>query len=287
MKFSDDGTHLVGQIIVGNENVFTWATKPDASMYTGRAWISDIGVAGSLWYSDGTTWNHVAPIILHNTYYGLVFASMAAANAATYSQSGTTVTVTCTGHNIPASLHNGKSIYLVPGTPVTGSQLATGFYTNFTYVDANTFTCTSTVSQTGTGAINTNTSASPVGITIPIPGGLLGPNGWIDVYTLHQCNASAGTKRMPISYGSFSFKNISPISTTLTLQMINRMQNVNNTAKQVCFSTIVPAYTGASVGNPARGTEDTTVTQNITATCTLSSPLDYVSLDHLTITLYR
>lgn len=53
MRFSQDGTHLVDQIIANPENVFTWATKPDASEYTGSAWFSDIGAMG---YSDGDDW---------------------------------------------------------------------------------------------------------------------------------------------------------------------------------------------------------------------------------------
>lgn len=56
MKFSNDGTHLVDQIKVSDENVFTWANKPAASEYTGRAWFSDIVDMG---YSDGTAWYRV------------------------------------------------------------------------------------------------------------------------------------------------------------------------------------------------------------------------------------
>lgn len=54
MKFSGDGTHLIDQIIASPENVFTWANKPAASEYTGRAWFSDIGAMG---YSDGVNWS--------------------------------------------------------------------------------------------------------------------------------------------------------------------------------------------------------------------------------------
>lgn len=36
-------------------NVYTWANKPLASAYTGRAFISDIG-GGSIWISNGTRW---------------------------------------------------------------------------------------------------------------------------------------------------------------------------------------------------------------------------------------
>lgn len=36
-------------------NVYTWANKPLATDYTGRAFISDIG-GGSIWISNGTRW---------------------------------------------------------------------------------------------------------------------------------------------------------------------------------------------------------------------------------------
>jgi len=62
-----DGTELV-PIVQGGVNksvagalgaVFTWATKPLASAYNGSAYISDIGVGGSHWYSDGSKWRPV------------------------------------------------------------------------------------------------------------------------------------------------------------------------------------------------------------------------------------
>lgn len=64
MKFSDDGTHLVDQIIASPENVFTWVTKPAASEYTGSAWFSDIEALG---YSDGLNWTF-SSIIYSNPF---------------------------------------------------------------------------------------------------------------------------------------------------------------------------------------------------------------------------
>lgn len=40
---------------IGLTPTYTWATKPLASAYTGRAFISDIG-GGSIWISNGTRW---------------------------------------------------------------------------------------------------------------------------------------------------------------------------------------------------------------------------------------
>jgi hypothetical protein len=40
---------------IGLAATYTWATKPLASAYTGRAFISDVG-GGSIWISNGTRW---------------------------------------------------------------------------------------------------------------------------------------------------------------------------------------------------------------------------------------
>lgn len=71
----------------------------------------------------------------------------------TYSQVGNLVTVTWTAHGI-TSMFNGASAHL---TISTGSAL-TGFYSDFTYVDANTFTVVSSVSQTTSGNLGANTT---------------------------------------------------------------------------------------------------------------------------------
>lgn len=269
--------------------IFTWATFPGPTLApVGLYFISDVGINGSFWYNNGITLTPTAPITLHNTYYGIIMHSMAAANAATYSQSGTTLTCTCVGHNIPATIHNGKSIHLTPGTPATGAQLATGLYTNFTYVDVNTFTCTSTVSQTGTGALNTNIATTPVpGINVEIFGGLLGINGWLDAYSFQQCNANANSKRLQFKYGSLAFKNMAPVSSTIAIQETHRLQNMESTAKQVAFAVGSVGYSGNSSVAPIFGTIDSSVTQNITASCTLAAALDFMTLDHLVITLGR
>lgn len=269
--------------------VVTWAQFPGPTLApVGLYFISNVGINGSFWYNNGITLIPTAPITLHNTYYGIIMHSMAAANAATYSQSGTTLTCTCTGHNIPATIHNGKKIHLTPGAPSTGAQLATGLYTNFTYVDANTFTCTSTVSQTGTGVLNTNISATQVpGIDVGIFGGLLGINGWLDVYSFQQCNANANSKRLQFKYGSLQFKNMSPASTTIAIQETHRLQNMESTANQMAFAFGSAGYSGNGSVAPVLGTIDSSVTQSITTICTLAAALDFMTLDHLVITLGR
>jgi hypothetical protein len=63
IKLSAGGVSLGG---VGQ--TFTWATKPLASALTGQIFISDVGVGGSYWYSDGSKWRPVGGrVTLKNT----------------------------------------------------------------------------------------------------------------------------------------------------------------------------------------------------------------------------
>jgi len=71
----------------------------------------------------------------------------------TYSRSGTTVTVTITGHGLTTS-----TAYRVD---VTSGTATDGTYT-ITVVDANTFTYTDSVSGTTSGNINVFTSSAPI-----------------------------------------------------------------------------------------------------------------------------
>lgn len=129
-------------------------------------------------------------VILANSSRYLV-PSLAATNAATYSQVGTTITVNNgTAHNLVNTL-DGAYVYLRIGS---GDALP-GWYSNFTYVGDNTFTCTSTVSQTTSGTVNTNTAltlVTPEQVTLP--GGYLGLMGKLKVSLLHINNNSASTK---------------------------------------------------------------------------------------------
>lgn len=44
---------------------YTWSTKPDAASYSGsEITITDVGVAGSRWRSNGTRWANMHPIVL-------------------------------------------------------------------------------------------------------------------------------------------------------------------------------------------------------------------------------
>jgi len=107
----------------------------------------------------------------------------------TYSQTGTTITVTL-AHTITAD-QNTAGVHLTIGT---GAAL-TGWFTNFTYVDATTFTVTSTVSQSTSGNLSGNTAETFVPFAPVIPTDMLGYFGdIISMSNVLLSTASAGTK---------------------------------------------------------------------------------------------
>ena len=72
---------------------YTWATLPAPSAYIGVAFVSDIGIHGSLWRSNGATW-------------GLVNGSCILADygAQVGTVTGTTAETTLFTYNLPANL---------------------------------------------------------------------------------------------------------------------------------------------------------------------------------------
>jgi hypothetical protein len=177
-------------------------------------------------------------------------------------------------------------VYFDPGAAATGATITQRVFDNFTYVDANTFTCTASNSQTGTGSgVVTQTSA----ITIPdfsvtVPANLLGLNGYLDAYHMSMCNASAGTKRVSFLLSNFSFKNPSPSASTVAVQEVHRLQNQNSLSKQIIFASGATGLSGTTTSAAVFGTINTAVDQNITVTVTLNTASDFITLEHVVIT---
>jgi hypothetical protein len=280
--FTSDGVTWSG----GGESVYTWAAKPTAPEFVGTAFISDIGVNGSLWYSNGVKWMHEGPIQLLNDTTGWLLPSLLTGNAATYSQSGTTITVASTAHGIPATVYNGRKVYLNPGVATTGATIPAGWFTNFQYVDANSFTCTSTASQTGTGTavVTTTTEIAIPAVTATVAAGLLGLNGYIDAEALLSCENSAATKTLTIALGSFDFY-AHTVTTNASHQSINRIQNMGDAAKQAVVPAGKDGFTGAG-GAILRGTVDTSAATTVSTSLALSAASTFATLESITVTIW-
>jgi len=132
---------------------------------------------------------------------GFLVPALVAANAATYSQTGTVLTVTSTAHNMTAS-QNGKNVYLANATISTGVAPVgyTGnWFSNFTYIGVNSFSCTCTNSQSATGTILTNLATTALPITGILPAGSLGLNGELEYEVIADNNNSAGAKTLGVT----------------------------------------------------------------------------------------
>ena len=253
----------------------TWAAKtPIKGWYE----ITDVGNKGSIWYYDGTNWLAQGNPILCRKNKGWLLPSLASANAATYSQSGTTITVQSTSHGIP-NTQNGKDVYLVIGS----GAATTGWFTNFTYVDANNFTCTSAVSQTTSGAVNTNTSKITITeLTTAVLGGLLGLNGTLLAESDTIYTSSANTKTIEYTFGSFVIS--ATPTTTNSNGVLMKLKNRNSQSLQTCNPLIAGPY-GAQTTASRYGTVDTSANQNFSVALQLAAANEFVALEHLRLIL--
>ena len=228
--------------------VYTWASRPSAAQNPHSVFLcSDLGDGGVELYSGiaGDRWRHPSNsfITLKSLGNGWLVPALAAANAATYSQTGTTVTVTSTAHNMTAS-QNGKKVYLDIGSGLA----ADGWYDNFTYVDANSFICTSSVSQTTSGTVNTNTAEIIItDLAHTILGGFLSANGRLKIQIDGTNNNSAGTKTTKVSIDGNAFTTTP--STNICNGMELRVKNKNITNAQSVNSSMNTPYGGNATAN--------------------------------------
>lgn len=192
--------------------------------------------------------------------------------SAIYSQSLTTVTVTQVAHGLTA-VHNGASIYLTQSTGL----LVTGWFTNFTYVSADAFTCTCPISHTASGNLGTNTAATDF-TSEAVPAGLIGSNGRVEVaYSVGQ-KGSSDAHTYTVKMGALTLD-----SNVLTTEVFSNFtascQNKNNAAKQVV--TEGPADT-----LPVQGTVNTAAATTVKISVTLAAATDYAILWGHRTTIY-
>jgi len=255
-----------------------FSNNPVASNYPigTRLYVQNVGEYGAEFVSNGTSWINHGGIEIMQRAKGWICPSLAAANAATYSQSGTTITVTSTGHNIPATNYDTKDVYLNIGTAATGATIPPGWFSNFQRTSADTFTCVSTVSQTGTGTVNTNISITPVNeLSSTVIGGVLRSNGVTDFSFTSSNNNSAGVKSVLFWFGidQLSFDNT---TTTVLPSAHNLISNRGNEAKQV--------YSFG--GNVSVGTQNTAVDVACIFSLQCNTANDYVAIHAASVYIF-
>jgi hypothetical protein len=224
---------------------YSWGDQTAEKVGKGLYYFDDIK---SVLYSNGEEYVAGTPIKLIDFQGQLVVPALAAANAATYSQSGNVLTVNNgVAHNIPATVFNGATVYLAIGTVSTGvapTATVANFFANFQYVSATAFTCLATNSQDGTGAVNTNTSPT---ILLPLSktyaAGLIEVGRNISVLGVVSNNNSVGVKTFNTLINGFVVHNAQASTAVNTLLgSVNAATLINNN-KMVRASTIATPIT--------------------------------------------
>jgi len=266
----------------------TWANRATAiaaiaalTPANGVVRVTDAGANGSLWYCDGVGLKISSGIQFGELTTGVLVPSLVAANLATYSQVGTTITVDNTvGHGIPATLFDGNSVYL----KVSSGALVEGIYTNFQRTGANTFTCVSAISQTISGNLSTNTSITTIK-SFTIPGNILGLNGRFETNVETRLLNTANAKTVTYSFGGTTYYTLSAPSNTLLVN-ITGMRNKN--ATNVQNATCLDASTGlsAAISTLRTAAIDTTANQDVALKCTLAAANEYMCIEHCALIVF-
>lgn len=266
----------------------TWASGKTAfASYTGKlARFSDVGLNGSTWYSDGSRWMHDGPIIMALNSEGYIVPSLSAANTATYSQSGTLITVTSIGHGIPNTspnpAPNGKQCYLA-----FGSGLATtGWFKNFQYVSANSFTVDSTVSQSTTGIVNSNISEIIITpATVTIPGGVMGLFGMLQFTPVFEYTNSANNKIMKCKFGGTNISNRARTTTNHEMPYMEGQNRNSESSQYYPYGTYGNFYI-AAVNNSFIDARNTVNNNDMSFSVQLASANEFIMLDKVNVILY-
>jgi hypothetical protein len=221
------------------------------------------------------------PITILQKNTGWLVPSLAAANAATYSQTGNTVTVTSTAHHIPATVHNGKSVYLAIGS----GAAVTGWFANFQYVDANTFTCQSSVSQSTSGTVNTNLAETTIAdLTVTLPGGSMSAAGFLADTVKISVYSSANNKVVWKKYGgSIYAKGV--FGAVGSSYPTFRLDNKNSVSAQIGSITDSDRNFGTA-GVLYALSIDSSVDQSLTTTAQCVTASEYVAIEtnHIAVT---
>ena len=267
-----------------NYPTYTAATRPTATNVPVSTIIniSDYGINGSLWRSNGSVWVPVSHAIRQQELTtGVILPSLIAANLATYSQVGTTITVDNTvGHAIPATTFDGNSVYLTPSS----GALVEGVFTNFQRTGANTFTCTSTISQSISGNLASTTGIKTLA-TLTLPANILGISGRFETTVEQQSFGSANAKTVTYAFGGTTYYTFPNTTNTITVCMSGmRNKNSTNVQQATCVSTStgMSATTGALI----TAAIDTTANVNIDLKGTVAAANEYICIEHASLLVY-
>jgi hypothetical protein len=255
-------------------STFTWATKPAAATYTNQlVRVSNVGINGSWWYSDGVNWIPVGPITVYKS--GLLIGI---AGSGSIGNNGALTLTTA----LSTTYSGGLYLYFPANAISAGS--AAGFYwtvmssTTAGTVFNNVYTpgsnpvrpaSNTAFSTTGPGAY-TGSTAEITAISTTIPA-----NCMVVTSVLGINNNSAGSKNYRIRFGATIHYGVA--NTANTMYYIPRHMIVNQ------YMTNAQAGSGSSPSGPSAtvmvfSAVDTAADVTLAITLQLGTATDWVIL---------
>jgi len=152
-------------------------------------------------------------------------------NGTTAAQAGSTVTVTVvTAHGIPSATYDGWKVWY-PGS----TNIAAGWYSNFLYLTANTFSFTASDSKT-VASESVNGGAAVTAYVefykLTLPGGTLGKNGRATVNVFKFPDTTANSKAQRIYFGGSLITANVAVTAAASGMFSYTFSNLNSEAKQ-------------------------------------------------------
>ena len=139
-----------------------------------------------------------------------------------------------------------------------------------------------TAFSTTAGSVTTQITTAITGPNIVLPGGSLGPNGYINIEALWQSNNSAQVKAANVMLASWVMAAAASMSGTAVYSEVDsKTQNTGVVTRQINRSSTVNSQTGAVLITPADTGTDLVVSQ--TSTLATAATGDYVILLRLRI----
>jgi len=253
----------------------TFSTLPTAgSGYTGQTrFVTDVGVGGTLFVCDGTSWRPMSSQVVVCRIPSRIYWGGATGGTATYSQTGTTVTVTTGGaHNFTAARHNGFEIYL---TQSTGSLL-TGWFSNFTYINATSFSVTSTVSQSTSGNLGTSISALTIATSASLPANLVAAGAYL-IYDANVEMVNNANNKIFTFFINSAAVNANGTLTTFISTRFNTLLNFISTTKQISAAPGSGASFGAAANAVSQLAIDTSSPWTVSCKAQLANTGDHAT----------
>lgn len=249
-----------------------YASLPAAGSAGRQITVNNIGENGSsIWFDDGVRWRPITnPLIVLRLAPRLCWGG-APGGTATYSQTGTTVTVTTAGaHGFTAARHNGMEIRLVQSTGL----LTTGWFTDFTYISSTSFSCTSTVSQSTTGDLGSGIATVTVNTSASLPANLVRKGGSVICDGIVDLTNSGNNKVFSFYIGS------APLNGNMTLTAVTNVRvsttaNFISSTKQSIVYPGAGASFGTSTSTSGLASGDTSVAWTVSATVQITNASDF------------